>query len=584
MKLMGIRSFRLVAGVLGCTFALAAYTQTPATDFAKVHPPYRGVTPAKSDVIFSTRFTRPESLPLIREFGATRVEWVYTKDPGFAEALKEGGRWFGGTLNANGPLPDDDGYARDFDGKVLVAPWMKGWNGRWVTTTHPDTQRDFEEQTRRYIGFGARSLQFDDPQLQAFSALHQAGDFNEATLKGFPAWLAAYPNRSRVEFAGLAGFTGDYRQWLRDKHKVADADDYRKRLWSFPSTWLWIAYIRSTVSEHFIRLRRMAAEARGGPLPISMNLSLSVPVELNPHFFLARFADYIMAETHIDDWPQMVSHAATARSLGLGYVPSIMPKGTPENRVAIASLYALGGQPIVPWDVYVGNDEAGQAKRFFGTAADLGDLYRFVRANATLFDSKELAPQVGIAVPVAKGQSDQIRTLVRQLVSQGITFAFVPAGDGYQPDPQRLRHHAMLVLTNPEADYPADALEAFSRAGVRRISAPEAARFDWSQQRAYVVAPGAQRLRVIPRANPAQAGRLVVHLIDEARGQPGPVDLACQRRFGIRKAFVGRAVTGAAWHGPQGRVAVPVETGANEFLMTLPGCSLWGVLDLTLAQ
>jgi hypothetical protein len=571
----------LLAACLGIAAAHAA----SAPEQARVHPPFRGTVPAKSDVVFSSRFAQPDSLPIIESFGATRVEWVYAKDEPFARALQRDGRLFGATLNANGPLPDDDGYARDFDGRVLVVPWMKGWNGRWVTTTHPDTQRVFEEQVRRALELGARSLQHDDPQLQAFTGLNQAGDFNEGTLAGFPAWLGRHPDRNAVEAAGMVGFSGNYRQWLRDKHGVVDADDYRRRFRTFPSTRLWIDYLRSTVVEHFIRVRRIAADIRGTAVPISMNLSaLYEPLESNPFFFLAAQADFSMAETHINDWPQMVSQAATARALGLGFVPSIRPRSTAENRVAIAALYALGGQPIVPWDVYVGNDENGKAKRFFGAPEDYGDLYRFVRANAALFDGKELAAQVGVIVPVAKGRQDQVRTLVRHLVDNNIGFAFVPVGANLRVDVERLRKHALLVLTNPDADYPSDVLQALSRTDVRLVRAGEMSDTEWSGLRSVVAAPGAEHLRILMRADPADASRLLVHVIDEVRGEPGAADAACTRRLGIRRDRLGsRAIAAATWYSPQARKTVTPQSDAKNYFMTLHGCALWGVLELRLA-
>lgn len=175
-----------------------------------------------------------------------------------------------------------------------------------------------------------------------------------------------------------------------------------------------------------------------------MNLSaLYEPLESNPSFFLTPLADYAMAETPIEDHAQRVSQAATARALGLGFVPSRRPRSTAENRVAIATLYALGGQPIGPWDVYVGHDARGLAKRFFGRPQDDADLDHFVRANGDLLDRRETAVQVGLVVPVDKGQRDRIKHLVRRLTDHGVNMAFVPVGGSRESflraDPERLR-------------------------------------------------------------------------------------------------------------------------------------------------
>jgi len=52
-------------------------------------------------------------------------------------------------------------------------------------------------------------------------------------------------------------------------------------------------------------------------------------------------------------------------------------------RWAIATATALGSNMIVPWDIYLPTPDAA---RYFGSAADFADLFRFVRANAGLFD------------------------------------------------------------------------------------------------------------------------------------------------------------------------------------------------------
>ena len=103
-------------------FAGAAYAQGSLADGGKVHPPYHGLVPARSEVVFSTRFKQPEAPALIKAFGATRIDGVYPTDKAFAGLLKEQAPWFGGTLNANGPLPTEASLARDFDGHIVTAP------------------------------------------------------------------------------------------------------------------------------------------------------------------------------------------------------------------------------------------------------------------------------------------------------------------------------------------------------------------------------------------------------------------------------------------------------------------------------
>ncbi|MGF1615343.1 MAG: hypothetical protein ACFCVA_15940 [Gammaproteobacteria bacterium] len=296
-------------------------------------------------------------------------------------------------------------------------------------------------------------------------------------------------------------------------------------------------------------------------------------------------ADYSMVETPIDDDAQMVSQAATARALGLGLVPSLRPRSTAENRVAIATLHALGGQPIVPWDVDVGHDERGLAKRFFGRPQDDADLDPFVRANRDLLDRMETAVQVGLVVPVDKGQRDRIKHLVRRLTDHGVSMAFVPVGGSREyllrADPERLRHFSLLLLTNEEANYSPEVLRAITQSGVPHRQASDLLDQDIAKLRPFLVTPGSEGLRLIPRADPKDEQRLVVHIIDTRRGERNAESAHCARRLGIRREQFGPgSIASVRWATPFGRNRPQVSFKDNEMFFTLKGCPLWGVLAL----
>ena len=564
---------------------------TPASaglvEATQVHPRLTEGVPRASDVVFSTRFKRDDAPTVARAFGATRIEWGYSTEPAFVDVLRQVAPWIGCTLNANPKLPNDDGYVRDFDGKVLAAPWMTGWGVYWVSSAHPDTQAAHAEALRRCIAVGARSVQFDDPQLQMFAAVQQGGDFNPAMVAGFPGWLAGRPDRAAVRAAGLDGFKGDYRAWLAETQGVKDAADYRRRLRQLPSTSLWLAYTRSEVLAHHRRLRQMAALPDGRRMAWSMNLGgLTEPLASNPFSFLAPAADYAIGETQIKDWTLQVMQAATTRALGLGFVPSLKPQSRGENRTAIAYLHALGGNVVVPWDVYDGNDEQGKPRRFFGQPADFGDLYAFVRSHARLLDGLELAPAVGVLVPVDRGQVSVLRGLGQRMVGRQVPFAYVPVGGeaGYTVDAARLRGLQLLVTTNPDADYPAAALEALRASGVPRVPLPELRDDRLDALRPYLLAPGAERVRVVPRADPRNGNRLVLHLVDTARGEQTGADAGCRRRMGIkREAIGGLRVVRIAWADLEGQGgATPEDESAGQVFFTIPRCSLWTVVELGL--
>jgi hypothetical protein len=58
------------------------------TGAAQVHPPFHGVVPSGSDVVFSTRFKRTEAMQVFTAYKGTRVEWVYTNRRGICVAVQ----------------------------------------------------------------------------------------------------------------------------------------------------------------------------------------------------------------------------------------------------------------------------------------------------------------------------------------------------------------------------------------------------------------------------------------------------------------------------------------------------------------
>lgn len=575
--------------VAACSLLQVGPAWSGLIDAVKAMPPMAVGAPQRSEVVFSTRFTRPEALPVIKAYAATRVEWLYATDAAFAASIRQQVPWLGVALNANGPLPDPAGYARDFDNQVLSAPWMKTWGVHWITTTHPVTREVMRAQLVKALTLGASAIQYDDPQLQLFAGLYQSGDFNEATLRGFRPWLERNIDPAVARTAGLHTMTGSYREWLVKEYGIRDARGYQQRFRKLPSTPLWLAYLRWTVTDYFHWLKAEAASIAGRPVPLSMNLgALFEPVEVNPHFFLASLADYAMSETAITDRSRMVSQWAAARSAGLGSVPSILPRTRAENRIAIAHLYALGAQPIVPWDVYDGNDEQGRPRRFFGAAQDYADLYQFVRQFPGLHDGLEVSPVVGVAVPVDRGQHEQIRAFVRRLDARQIPYRYVFAGGeaGHVPDPARLRHlTALMLVGEPDSLNPASraALAASGLPGLSMASAVTDEQLD--ALRPFALAPSQGQVRVVPRVDPDRMDKLVVHLIDEARGDEFKVDVGCRRRIGIKRTSLDdrHVVRAQAVHlGSDTTLRLDVTQAIDSIFITLPGCALWSVLELEL--
>jgi hypothetical protein len=558
----------------------------------KAMPPLKPGAPERTEVLFSVRFPRPDAMEAARAFGATRTVWHYATDAGFVNRLQELVPRSGLTMNANGPLVDPAGRVLDFDGQPLSAPWMKTWGVYWVASTHPASREATAREVNRLVGLGADTLQFDDPTLQLYAGLYQAGDFNPATQRGFRAWLdanAPAAERQRLGLGlGLDALDNDYRAWLRRRHDVKDAADYQRRFRTFPSTSLWLRYLRATVTEHFTWLKQAAAAAAGRPVPLSMNLSgLTEPAEVNPHHFLLDVADFAMSETSIADRAQVVSQWAVARSAGLGSAPSILPGTLRENRTAIAHLYALGATPLVPWDTYNGNDPQGRPQRFFGTPEDYADLFKFVRTHPDLHRGTEVSPTVGVVVPIDANEHIRVRAFLKRLDQRQIPYRFVPLTANGLPaaEADRLQalDHLWLVGTRQQLS-----IEARGTLGVgalrRLLEDTSISEEAMDSARPVLVAPGQAGIRLVPRVDPDRADRLLLHLIDESRAAQQGVEANCRSRIDLRSAVMDGREPLEARVAQLGGGPGPARLGRTPtaYTVSIEGCAFWTIVDLRL--
>lgn len=564
-------------------FAGPALAEWSYLDSWKAHPEYKGPVPKKSDVIFSTRFKRDEAPEIARAYGATRIEWVYSSDAQYISKLRDVAPWFGGAVSSTIPLKDEQGFARDIEGNPIVAPWMKSWGAKWITVSHEGTRSALKQLATAYINAGASSIQIDDPLLQ-FTTRNWGGDFSESSIKGFRDFLRQHPDKMLLKAAGLEQPDLDYRVFLAERHGIRTVDDYAKRQQDLPSTPLWHAYLKASVLSHYAMLKREIDAAAGKRVPISMNLLLFGPDEKRDPFAVVPFADYAMVETKIDDYDVMTLQAATYRALGMGFVPSILPTGLAENRAAIASLYALGGQPLVPWDVYINQGPENKPTRFFGTVEEYSDLYQFVRRNADALDGFELLPVVGILAPVDRYDLKSTLALVRRLNRAGVPFALVPVGASYKIDPERLRHLKLLTSVNPPTDIGQDALEAIKAVGVETTPSVQLTDARLGQLSPYQQ-PLAENVRVVIRGAIAGQSTLAIHVIPLSVTKASSGMKECRTNIAIKNEFLGpERVLGTVVRAVKEQAPVPFnQNSATLTLRNLP-CDSWNIVHIRLVN
>lgn len=551
---------------------LPLHAEWSLLDGAKVHPDYHGPVPKKSDVIFSTRFKRDNAAEVARAFGATRIEWVYSTDQAFINSLKQVAPWFGGSLNSSIPLPADNGIARDFDGNPIVAPWAKSWGAKWITAADANAEAVLRAMAKDYISLGAHSIQVDEPLLQYQSA-KWGGDFSAASLAKFNEYLSKRVDPDRLRGLGIDKLDNfNYKTFLTSKFGISSARQYSERMDDLPTTPLWLDYLMDSVKTHYAEFRRYVDGMAGKHVPLSMNLLIYGPDEKRPQLELVPYADYAMVETRTEDQDLLAMLSATYRSLGLGWVPSILPRSKSDNRVAIARIYAMGGQPLVPWDVFVSRGSEQKPTRFFGEPDEYADLYRFVRNNAALFDGYEPLAVVGIVVPVHAYRTKETLRLIRRLDKARVQFAFVPVGGTkmkYKPDRERINNLKLLMTANLMSDFADEDLQAL-RALPIRYQADEAITDHELSDLSPFVCIGCRNVSLYAQANGSQ---VVLHVIQQEGEAVASLNRECQKTVGFRESRMPLELTyvlpaSGGSKANQGRSTIQID-GCHEWSMAV---------------
>ena len=580
-KLNEIPGFRWLILAIACFLTPAASAEWSFMDSWKAHPDFQGAVPRKSDVIFSTRFKRDNALEVARAYGATRIEWVYSADPLYIKELRTVAPWFGGALSSTIPLKSDQGIARDIEGQPIVAPWMKSWGAKWITVADASTRAALTDLAMRYISAGASSIQIDDPTLQ-FGARWWGADFSDSSIRGFSDFLQRHPDRKLIADLGLDLDRPDldYREFLAEKYGIRTAREYAARQKNLPTTALWYVYLKESVLSHFSEFRRIIDGVAGKRVPLSMNLWLVGPDARRDQFALIKHVDYAMVETKIDDYDLLTLMAATYRSLGIGFVPSILPRSKEENRIAIAGLYALGAQPLVPWDVYINQGPEKLPTRFFGMPEDYADLYRFVRTNAEVFEGYETLPVVGILAPVEKYDFSTTLALVRRLNRANVPFAMVPVRSKpvALPDAGRPAFLQLLVAVNPLTDFDPETLSALSRQGPKIIAAGDLSARELADLSPVISDTDTTADRIIFRGRTNGEQALAIHVLPRQRirsddkGCRHPVDLKADN-------FPPGIAAAASLRSPGESTPLSVTISEGRLRLEVP-CEGWSVVHL----
>lgn len=397
------------------------------------------ILPRRSDVPLSSRWWRPrkpgdpqETLRDLKAFHATRLEWIYDVDAAQIRSATESGYRVCATINASDLTPGRIHAARDFDGGLMVFPWMASW-----------TQSDglppgaacvnnllFRESRAKLVteavAAGAVGIQYDD-WASNLSVTSVAGEcFCRFCLEKF-----------RIQQrAGI-----DYRTILRTERGITDLASYlayRRDRAADPLQRAYSRFQMESVRENLSSLRTLLAglSRNGQRAALSVNANFDSPGRQSKALLAGDVPDYFVGEGGDQSLAGMFTNAKLAESLQRTSIFSPFPYQVDRTRAEIALQYALGQLCLVPYDIWM---RSSDLPRYFGAPGQYADLFAFVRQNAALFDACESVSTVGVLVDTQDAEDTRFRPLIQALAIAGIPFRVCRAGPGDAAFKRRLR-------------------------------------------------------------------------------------------------------------------------------------------------
>eukprot|EP00750_Incisomonas_marina_P020906 INCI4111.10.p2 GENE.INCI4111.10~~INCI4111.10.p2 ORF type:complete len:465 (+),score=82.68 INCI4111.10:132-1526(+) len=325
------------------------------------------------------------------------------------------------------------GRALNVHGEKITAPWMREWAvlPYYGCVNNPDYRNLALEFAESLVKTGATAVQHDDPTTNLETTTWDRGDPTSSgcycpyCMAGFTKFLENELNATQLAELNITS-SFNYRDFILDNvtatsaknihfphhnhvhnheghhHKhgrpLDDNNDDDMSLLTDKAQVLrewFVDFQRNSTVSYIDAVRARIAAASNSSLsppatPLSCNNGGTWVEEVYRH------CDYGLGEL-----PMSQANPASLREIFVYGVPEgkkqvmTMPKAgviqepqdVPTIRAAIAYAYALGGNMLVPWDIYL---PTPQALRYFGDADEYADLFAFIRSNGPVLDAMDL--------------------------------------------------------------------------------------------------------------------------------------------------------------------------------------------------
>jgi hypothetical protein len=399
--------------VFGCSVPATPPSPTAETDEAALSSQVRlGDIMMRSLRVWPRNETdERDTLATAQAFNVDRIVWIYENEAEFNNRVRDKGIGIGTTMAQNAREYWIDRLSRSEILELVARFTIRSVTGEQVIrhhrtrfgadhmVTHFEPDQTNPEWIDFYVDYvyslykqGIDTLHRDDPAA-TFSAPRSGGTFTESAIRFFREYMQANFSTSELREMGISNVREfDIAEHFRDLGAPSDGS-----LWQWRGSPLMAVYLEamSEADRRFFVDVKERVEARFGK-QIPWSLNATGPIQAHEEAFAFRIGEY---QSHHNQPQTLLLMGEFARRKGKtqAWVSMVdrnyeqLPNFTSDLRKHIATAYAIGTIPMVPWCMYMHD-----APRYYGTVEKYGDLFHFVSAHRDLFDEHEMLATSGV--------------------------------------------------------------------------------------------------------------------------------------------------------------------------------------------
>ncbi|MFI4911920.1 MAG: NPCBM/NEW2 domain-containing protein [Sedimentisphaeraceae bacterium JB056] len=352
-----------------------------------------------------------DTLKTAKEFKVDKIVWIYENTPEFNQKVRKAGIGIGTTMSDNareswfGKLSESQASEfinkytiRNLKGEQVIPKHFTHFSNGYTAHFVPDMT--IEKWANVYIDYltglyntGIETIHRDDPASTAWSP-RCGGTFTDSAVEYFRNYLEDNYDIKQLKQWGV----DDIKTFNVREHFLAMNAPTDNSLWQWresPLMRIYLDALQKANVDFFIKVRSEVEKATGMSIPWSRN-GVGAFDEIDKAFDF-RIGEYQRHHSQPQTMLKMSRYAADAGKMQAtismvdGKWNEHPEEFVSETRKHIATAYAVGMIPLVPWCMYM-----HQAPRYYGEVEDFGDLYHFVAANKELFNGHKLTCANGI--------------------------------------------------------------------------------------------------------------------------------------------------------------------------------------------